>query len=101
GGFEEHIGSGIVLTGGTARLEGIVPLAEQVFQAPVRVGFPLALESNDTGSADVARCPAFAAAVGLVQYGARPRDHIPTPAADSRRTGRMWDWFKSKVAMMF
>jgi len=100
-GFDEHIGSGIVLTGGTARLEGIVPLAEQVFQAPVRVGLPLALEANGNGSADAVRCPAFAAAVGLVQYGARPRDHLSAQAVDARRSGRVWEWFRSKLAVLF
>ena len=38
-GFEESIASGIVLTGGAAKVEGVIELAEYVFQMPVRLGY--------------------------------------------------------------
>jgi len=86
-GFDEGLGSGIVLTGGAALLEGMVPLAEQVFKTSVRIGAPLAL--NGGGPAELADNASFTAAVGLVCYGARPRDHIPVRAEDSRFAGKM------------
>ena len=43
-GFEEVIAAGIVLTGGSARMEGAIELAEEIFHVPVRLGFPQAGE---------------------------------------------------------
>jgi cell division protein FtsA len=88
-GFDEALGSGVVLTGGTALLEGIVPLAEQVFQTPVRIGSPLGVDASGNGAAIPTDTPSFAAAVGLVHYGARPRDHLPVRSDDARLLGRM------------
>ena len=98
-GFDEGLGSGIVLTGGTALLEGMVPLAEQVFQSPVRIGTPLAL--NGGGPAELADNTSFAAAVGLVHYGARPRDHIPVRGEDSRFAGKMRQRLRGWVEAFF
>ena len=66
-GHESFVSAGIVLTGGTAELDGIVELAEQVFNLPVRVGCP----SGITGLVDVVNSPMFATGVGLVCYGSR------------------------------
>jgi cell division protein FtsA len=98
-GFDEGLGSGIVLTGGSALLEGIVPLAEQVFQSPVRVGTLLAL--NGSGPTELADNTSFAAAVGLVHYGARPRDHIPVHAEDARFAGKMRQRLRAWVETFF
>ena len=87
-GFDEGLGSGVVLTGGTALLEGMVPLAEQVFQTPVRMGTPLHVERRGNGDAEAAASAGFAAAVGLVHYGARPRDHMPPRNDDARLLGK-------------
>ena len=83
-GFDEELGSGVVLTGGTALLEGIVPLAEQVLQTPVRIGTPSSANGggSDDGGPEPANSPSFAAAVGLVRYGALPRDHVPVRSED-------------------
>ncbi len=84
-GFDGELGSGVVLTGGTALLDGIVPLAEQVFQTPVRIGTPSSANgggSDDDSTPEPANSPSFAAAVGLVRYGARPRDHVPIRSDD-------------------
>ena len=98
-GFDEGLGSGVVLTGGSALLEGIVPLAEQVFQSPVRVGTPLAL--NGSGPTELVDNTSFAAAVGLVHYGARPRDHIPVRAEDARFAGKMRQRLRAWVETFF
>ncbi len=100
-GFEEALGSGVVLTGGTAMLEGIVPLAEQVFQTPVRIGSPLGVDAGGNGTAVPTDTPSFAAAVGLMHYGARPRDHVPVRSDDARLLGRIGHRVKGWVEAFF
>ena len=64
-GFEDLIAAGIVLTGGSARMEGAVELAEEVFHVPVRLGFP----QQVSGMANVVRNPIYSTAVGLLLFG--------------------------------
>ena len=66
-GLEEVVASGIVLTGGSSQMPGMVELAEEVFHAPVRVGVP----EGVGGLNDVVRNPMYATGVGLVQFGLR------------------------------
>lgn len=66
-GYDSLVSSGVVLTGGTAALEGITDLAEQVFNLPVRRGLPI----NISGLVDVVKSPMYSTGVGLVQYGGR------------------------------
>lgn len=61
----ELLSSGIVLTGGTAKLKGIAHLAEEMFGTYVKIGIP---EKDITGLKDSVHSPAFATAVGLVKY---------------------------------
>ena len=70
-GYERLLGAGVVVTGGTARLEGVVELAEQIFDLPVRQGNPQGLEKME--GALIA--PAYSTAVGLVLYGYRALAH--------------------------
>ncbi|MFN8624704.1 MAG: cell division protein FtsA [Candidatus Binatia bacterium] len=101
-GFDEGLGSGVVLTGGTALLEGVVPLAEQVFQSPVRIGTPLNLSGDgQVGGVVLANDAGFAAAVGLVQYGARPRDHAPVRGEEARFAGKVRQRLKDWVEAFF
>jgi cell division protein FtsA len=65
-GFDDRIASGVVLTGGTVMLSGMVELAEQVFNLPVRRGLPMDIG----GLVDVVNSPMYATAVGLVKYAA-------------------------------
>ena len=60
--------AGVVLTGGTAHLPGIVELARDVFATPVRAGAP---ERDISGLVDSVQAPRYAVPVGLVLYGAR------------------------------
>jgi len=60
--------AGVVLTGGTAHLPGIVELAREVFATPVRAGAP---ERDISGLVDSVQAPRYAVPVGLVLYGAR------------------------------
>lgn len=64
-GFEELIAAGIVLTGGAAKITGVIDLAERVFGVPVRLGIP----QHVTGLAEVVSNPIYATGVGLLLYG--------------------------------
>jgi len=64
---ETQLGAGLVLTGGGAKLGGLVAAAEQLLGLPVRVGYPMNME----GSGEVLPDPSYATVVGLVAYGKR------------------------------
>lgn len=82
-GFEDLVAAGIVLTGGTARIEGAVELAEEIFHMPVRVGAP----ANVKGLGDIVKNPIYATGVGLLQYGIRQqKDGKPGVDAEESRT---------------
>ena len=68
-GFEDLVASGVVLTGGSAKVEGAVDLAEEVFHLPVRLGLP----ARVSGLADVVRNPIHATGVGLLLYAQEQR----------------------------
>src|SRR3989441_892595 len=64
-GYEELLSSGVVLTGGSAVMQGMVELGEEIFHMPVRLGIP-----RYTGSlSDVVRSPRYATGVGLLLEG--------------------------------
>jgi cell division protein FtsA len=64
-GFEDICAAGVVLTGGSSRMEGAVDLAEEVFHMPVRLGLPQGV----SGLVDVVRNPIHATGVGLLRFG--------------------------------
>jgi len=81
-GFEELVAAGVVLTGGTAKMEGVVELAEEVFHMPVRLGIPQHVE----GLSDVVRNPVYATGVGLLQYA---QQHIQENRQSAVVRGRL------------
>ena len=90
----QMVASGMVLTGGTVAVEGICELAEQLFDMPVRLGYPIGI----SGLVDVVNSPVYATGVGLVLWGARNKDedivapyHAGGPL--DRVMGRMKQWF--------
>ena len=94
-GFEDLIAAGVVLTGGSSKMEGAVELAEEVFHSPVRLGLP----QHMTGLTDVVRNQIYATGVGLLHCGHRQRGERHsslTPGTDkfSAVWSRMKDWFK-------
>ena len=95
-GFEDVIGSGLVLTGGSAKMEGTVDLAEEVFHMPVRLGVPQYVG----GLKGVVHNPIFSTGVGLVLYGARCREgkqYVQTPGMAVGVKGvwnKMKSWFQ-------
>jgi cell division protein FtsA len=64
-GYEKSLNSGVVLTGGTALLEGLEEVAEEIFDLPVRRGDP----SGVGGLVDRVNTPDYATSVGLLLYG--------------------------------
>ena len=70
-GFEEHISAGIVLTGGTSKMEGVVQLAESIFQTSVRLGIP----SNFKGMETILQNPIYSTSIGLIEHGYKQLNH--------------------------
>ena len=64
-GFAEQLSSGIVLTGGSSQMRGMVELAEEVFDMPVRIGTPEYIG----GFSERVKSPRFATSVGLLLTG--------------------------------
>ncbi|MEE4245453.1 MAG: cell division protein FtsA [Kangiellaceae bacterium] len=92
-GFEEIIPAGIVLTGGSSKMEGLIELAEEVFHMPVRLGMPQFVK----GLSDVVRNPIYATGVGLLIYGQQQtKDHYYSSHSASSFNSvweRMKSWF--------
>jgi len=93
-GLEDLTAAGVVLTGGSSRMEGVAELAEEVFHAQVRIGMPDRL----TGMADVVRNPMHATGVGLLLYGA-DNTGLGLPPASTGGVRSLWErmksWFQS------
>jgi cell division protein FtsA len=89
------LSSGIVLTGGSAVMRGMVDLGEEIFHLPVRLGVP----AYTGGLADVVKGPRYATAVGLLLEG---RDQFLRERELRGHTSgvlgvfeRMREWFKA------
>lgn len=95
-GYYGILGSGVVLTGGTSLLEGIVELAEEIFELPVRRGIPMDI----SGLIEYVRNPIYATGVGLVMYAsknsrlAKPRFRIREGSFFRKIKDRMVAWFR-------
>lgn len=92
-GYEELLSSGIVLTGGSSMMPGMVELGEEIFHMPVRIGMP----RYQGGLADVVRSPRYATAMGLllegvsqIQQGRVSKQNGSVGAVFAR----MRDWFQ-------
>ena len=91
-GFEDLCAAGIVLTGGSSKMEGAIELAEEVFHMPVRLGVPQYV----SGLSDVVRNPIHATGVGLLLFGAQSaarRAHAPIGGGARAVWERMKSWF--------
>jgi cell division protein FtsA len=88
-GFEELLAAGVVLTGGSSKMEGVVELAEEVFHLPVRLGMP----QHVGGLAEVVRNPIHATGVGLLLFG---NEEVTSGQSDLKMT----DGFKGILARM-
>jgi len=97
-GYQDIINSGVVITGGSAELQGVCEIAEQIFNVPSRLGYPARIG----GLMEVVNKPMYATAVGLVLYGAKRKDvekkfRIRDANIFSRVVERMKKWFKDVI----
>ena len=92
-GHEELLSSGVVITGGTALLPGMVELGEDIFLKPVRVGLP----DYSSGLADVVRSPRYATVMGLLveakEQAERGRVVRAQTGSFKQTFARMKEWF--------
>jgi cell division protein FtsA len=93
-GFSDLIAAGIVLTGGASKINGIIELAQQVFQLPIRSGMP----QNIGGMVEVVNNPIYATGVGLLLIGHQRYQQGKTENIILSEHKRLWDkmknWFK-------
>ena len=93
-GFEDLIAAGIVMTGGSSKMEGVVELAEEIFHMPVRLGSPQYV----TGLVDVVRNPIYATGVGLLLFGDQHRSDRGSDSVVGGSAKGVWErmknWFK-------
>ena len=93
-GFEDLVAAGVVLTGGSSKMEGVVDLAEEVFHMPVRLGLP----QHINGLVDVVRNPIHATGVGLLLFGHKNQQMSETSLFNESSMGcafkRMKNWFQ-------
>jgi cell division protein FtsA len=92
-GYEGSLSSGVVMTGGSTLLRGMVEMAEEVLGMPARPGVPI----HVGGLVDVISSPIYATGVGLVLYGMKGQDknffRIREDNIFGKVRGRMVDWF--------
>lgn len=70
-GFEQLLSSGIVITGGTSSLQGMVELGEEIFHMPVRLGLP----KYTGGLEEVIKTPRYSTGIGLIMAGIDEQRH--------------------------
>ena len=99
-GFEDLLAAGIVLTGGTAKMEGAIELAEEIFHLPVRLGYP----SDVKGLSAVVRNPIYSTAIGLLKYAQKQiqeqglvEKETSVRSLFSTSYGKMLGWVKSNL----
>jgi len=93
-GFEDIIAAGVVLTGGSSKMEGVIDLAEEIFHMPVRLGIPQYV----SGLSDVVSNPIHATGVGLLLFGAQHQSsgahYFSTEGGVKGIWERMKNWFQ-------
>lgn len=90
-GYEDLVAAGIVLTGGSSKMEGVVELAEEIFHMPVRVGMPQFV----SGLSDVVRSPIYSTGVGLLLFGRRQAQNTMSGVRLDGGVKGVWERMKS------
>ena len=93
-GYEDLIAAGIVLTGGSSKMKGMVELTEEIFHVPVRLGSPVGI----TGLKDVAENPIHATGVGLLHYGFKQLNELQSIGSSGQVNNllaKVKAWFKN------
>jgi len=94
-GFDELLAGGVVITGGSSKMEGVIDLAEEVFHMSVRQGVPQKVQ----GMTDVVTNPIHATGVGLLQFGSKTKARGSEPRTHKENSftqvwERMKAWFQ-------
>lgn len=94
-GFKDLIAAGMVMTGGASSVEGVIELAEMIFEMPVRLGRPQHVENLP----DLINDPGYATGVGLLLYGLHQQYDTKMHVSNVNHTfknmfGKMRDWFQ-------
>ena len=90
-GMEEMVAAGIVITGGSAMMRGMLELGEEIFHMPVRMGMPRYVG----GLSEVVSNPRYATGVGLILMGKQQLERHLTVQMESSSVGRVFDKMKS------
>lgn len=90
-GFEDMIPAGIVITGGSSTMEGVVELAEEIFHMPVRLACPQAV----SGMTEVVNNPIYATGVGLLIHGFRQMDLGRAPVLKGEEAPSLFERMKA------
>lgn len=98
-GLQPALGSGVVITGGTSSMDGIIEMGEFIFDIPVRRGFPVAVG----GLKDVVKGGEFATSIGLLMHGLEmKKDYYSRKESGSLfSNNQSFDGFSSKVKRFF
>ena len=94
-GFEERVRAGMVLTGGASKMEGVVELAEEMLQMPVRIGIP----QHVNGLREIVGNPVHATGVGLLLMGSRmeaPRRPKLSTGKPGKGLDKVFKWFRGE-----
>ncbi|NMP32050.1 cell division protein FtsA [Thalassotalea sp. M1531] len=95
-GLIDQIAAGYVFTGGTAKMEGVVEFAEEVFQMPVRIAQPLPVE----GLYEYVSDPTYSTVVGLLHYGMQESSNEEKSKKNVEGVTDLWSrihaWFKGE-----
>lgn len=88
----DNLGSGVVLTGGSSQLLGLVEMGDFIFDVPVRKGIPMGVG----GLTDIIKCSSYATAVGLLKYG-----YAQSKKADKKRRRDYEESFGDRISSWF
>lgn len=97
-GYEGMLAAGVVITGGTSMLEGMVEAAERVLDLPVRRGVPKGVG----GLRDIVSNPMYATGVGLILHARHHADELETAGLrNSKRFSRVFDRMRAWMLEFF
>ncbi len=89
--FQNRIAAGIVLTGGAAKMKGVISLAETIFKTPVRLGSPQYVR----GAPEISGNPIYSTSVGLLLYGQKQQQYQVPRLNNNTTWQRMRRWFQA------
>jgi cell division protein FtsA len=92
--LKKALGAGLILTGGSAMLNGVKELAEQVFELPVRIGYPHDVD----GLSEVVSHPKYSTGVGLLYPTGEAQSKKLNGTRSSRRLRQSLDQLKRTIA---